>query len=137
MIWARAAVTMSSVAIATKLLPYAWWRPLPLDALAASHRQSNSSRSIAELLLAVDRASRVVPRGHNCLVRAITARRLLATHGFPSSLRFGVAKTPAGKLEGHAWLLCDGRIVVGGGVDRCMPMTGPSLGGGGRANYPD
>ena len=62
---------------------------------------------------AVETAARVVPTGGNCLVRAIAGRAMLARHGFSSEIRLGVRKNGPEKLEGHAWLDCDGQIVTG------------------------
>jgi hypothetical protein len=57
-------------------------------------------------------ASRLVPRP-TCLVRALAAHRLLATHGHASDLRIGVAKPDGAGLAAHAWVECDGTVLVG------------------------
>ena len=58
-------------------------------------------------------ASRRVPKA-TCLTQAIALRTLLARDGKESELRIGVAKAEDGRLEAHAWLESDGRIVIGG-----------------------
>jgi Transglutaminase-like superfamily len=51
-----------------------------------------------------------------CLVQSLAAHSLLRRRGCPAQLRIGV-HTRAGSatrpLEAHAWVECDGRVVVG------------------------
>lgn len=61
-------------------------------------------------------SARLVPEA-TCLTRALAAQILLGYEGLPSTLRIGVA--PAGGANGfraHAWLECEGRVVVGGEI---------------------
>jgi hypothetical protein len=58
-------------------------------------------------------ASRSIPRA-TCLTQAIAGRWLLAAYGYPSRMQIGAARDAEGHLELHAWLECDGRIVLGG-----------------------
>lgn len=57
-------------------------------------------------------ASRYVPSA-TCLTQALSTKRLLAANGCPGVLKVGVAKGPAGTLKSHAWIECDGRILLG------------------------
>lgn len=50
-----------------------------------------------------------------CLVRALTARRILAGQGIPSTMYLGV-RNKDGKMEAHAWLRVGKMIVTGGDV---------------------
>lgn len=61
----------------------------------------------------VRNAARLVPRA-SCLTQALAAQLLLARSGHRSQIRIGVAKDPDGRLLAHAWLISDGRIVIGG-----------------------
>ena len=56
--------------------------------------------------------SEYVP-GATCLTQALSGQVLLARRGYPSRLHIGVSKKPRGELEAHAWLECDGQIVLG------------------------
>jgi hypothetical protein len=62
---------------------------------------------------AVRNVARLVPRA-SCLTQALAAQFLLARSGYRSQLRVGVATDPAGRLLAHAWLISNGRVVVGG-----------------------
>lgn len=61
----------------------------------------------------VRNASRLVPRA-SCLTQALAAQFLLARSGRPSRIRIGVAKDAGGRLLAHAWLISEGRVVIGG-----------------------
>lgn len=61
---------------------------------------------------AVEVVSRRVP-GATCLARALAARVLLALSGYPSRLRIGVARDERKHFHAHAWVECEGRVVIG------------------------
>jgi len=56
-------------------------------------------------------ASRYVFRA-TCLTQALTARVLLNAAAIPNQLHIGVARDKT--FESHAWIECEGRILVGG-----------------------
>lgn len=49
-----------------------------------------------------------------CLVRALTARKLLLRKGITCTLYLGVGKDEEGKMVAHAWLRCGEYFVTGG-----------------------
>ena len=51
--------------------------------------------------------------GATCLTQALSGQVLLARRRVPSHLHIGVAKSSTKKLNAHAWLECDGQIVLG------------------------
>lgn len=65
-----------------------------------------------ELVWCIEAASRFVPAA-SCLTRSMAAQVLLRRNGHPSTLRIGVARGARGVLEAHAWVECEGRVVVG------------------------
>ena len=68
-------------------------------------------------------AGRRIPGGSNCLVQALAAAVLLGRHGYSSRLRLGVARAPDGRLEAHAWVERDGKLLLGGPrVERYAPL---------------
>jgi hypothetical protein len=88
------------------------------DRLAGGHR------GFANLVVwAVTAASRRVPGRTTCLSRALTVQALLARSGHPSRLHVGVIRGKQGEVEGHAWVECDGRILVGGTVSEIGQFT--------------
>lgn len=61
----------------------------------------------------VRNAARLVP-GATCLTQALAAQFLLARAGHRSQIRIGVAKDLDGRFLAHAWLISDGRVLLGG-----------------------
>jgi hypothetical protein len=82
--------------------------------LAAAPRVTARHTIAHSVQRAVNRAAARVPGGRNCLVQALVAHTMLRRHGIPSELRIGVRRTGASLLEAHAWIECDGDILVGG-----------------------
>jgi hypothetical protein len=66
------------------------------------------------VIRAVEAASRFVPAS-NCLSEALTGWVLLTRANALPELRVGVIRAP--RLEAHAWVETDGRVVIGGGAD--------------------
>lgn len=61
----------------------------------------------------VCRIANHTPWESKCLVRALTARKILAQKGIPTTLYLGVGKEE-GKMVAHAWLRCGECYVTGG-----------------------
>jgi hypothetical protein len=109
----RAGVLLVSVRLGLWLLPFPFVR-WALD--ATSSRRAEDGRvdpqSIRRVGWAIDRAARCVPDA-TCLVRALAAEWLLKRLGQPGEVRIGVSRSTEGDLRAHAWLVSDGRIVLG------------------------
>jgi hypothetical protein len=109
-----------------------WLRPFDairqeLDRPARRSRRSRSganepaANEIMRVRRHVDVGSRYIP-GASCLTQALAAQVLLRRAGLDTMLRIGVKKEPVEGFKAHAWLECDGVIVVGGEV---MPQFTP------------
>ena len=71
---------------------------------------------------AVSVAGRYLPAA-TCLVQALAAQILLTRQGQIGRLRIGVARGAEGEFQAHAWLECQGRVIIGGsGIDRYVPL---------------
>ncbi len=68
---------------------------------------------ILRRLRALERAAHGLFPRDPCLTQAVVAHRLLRKQGFPSELRIGVRRTRDVSLEAHAWVECEGRVVIG------------------------
>jgi hypothetical protein len=77
----------------------------------------------AAIALAVRRAARLIPAA-SCLTQALAARAALARRKLACDLRIGVAKDDRGRLQAHAWVECEGRVLLGDLPDltRFVPM---------------
>jgi hypothetical protein len=106
----RAWPVVLSVRLALWLIPYRRLERLVLQ------RPLGSATSVlpAQVGLAVRRASRVVPRA-SCLVQSLAAGWLLRKAGHTPQLQIGV-RGGTQDFAAHAWLECDGQVVVGGEI---------------------
>jgi hypothetical protein len=96
---------------------------VPLDALVwrltrASRVKGDSARRACDVERAarlVDAAAAFYPLNATCLKKSLILVRILARRGIRAELRLGVRKVD-GEFSAHAWVVCDGRIVLGGGI---------------------
>lgn len=68
---------------------------------------------IKKIMWAVSIVSKHTPWESKCLVKALTAQRILAKYKISSTLFLGVAKDKENKLIAHAWLKTGSEIVTG------------------------
>lgn len=61
----------------------------------------------------VRQASKFTP-GATCLVQALAVQHLLAKSGVDSDLRVGARRGAGDKFEAHAWVIHEGRVIIGG-----------------------
>ncbi len=105
----RSGVALGLARLALWLLPLRTARRF----LARVSRPHATSISTAERIgWAVSVTSRLVPQA-TCLPQALAAEALLTQDRHPVVLRIGVVKTDKGRIEGHAWVESEGRIIVG------------------------
>ncbi len=78
----------------------------------ASERGQSARITKSQIVWAVKAASRYVPLA-SCLTQALTAQLLLRQNGYDAVLRIGVALRSRRKLQAHAWVECEGSVVIG------------------------
>lgn len=83
-----------------------------LARMETDDRERGAGAPLDELVWCIEAASRYVPAA-TCLTRSMAAQILLRRNGHASTLWIGVARGSCGALEAHAWVECDGRVVVG------------------------
>ncbi len=113
----RALLTVSLYRAALSTLPFRVVRSLAARRVKPSRRALTRAKRPEELTWAVAAASRRVPRA-SCLTQALALQEMLARAGLASDLHIGVAKSEDGRFEAHAWLEREGRVVIGGRVER-------------------
>lgn len=83
------------------------------------------------LAWAVRSTSRYVP-GSKCLCQAITGQILMSLNGLSTELRIGVQKLDTEPLAAHAWLIQQGKILIGNLPNLADYVPLPALPGGPR-----
>ena len=107
---AETALLMVRVRAALWIRPFAALRE-SLDRSRGSRRAS--SHDPDRVAWAVAAIARRLP-GMTCLVQSLAADALLRRRGYQPELHIGVrARGAAVPLDAHAWVECDGRVVVG------------------------
>jgi Transglutaminase-like superfamily len=129
----QAALVVAAVRLGLWMLPFRRLRAgMARLATAPPLLRPGEGASTDEIARAVARASRYVPRA-SCLTQALATQALLRWRGIPAHLHIGVAKAAEGRLEAHAWVESQGRIVIGGSaLGRYTPLlvlTGDPPGG--------
>ncbi len=76
---------------------------------AGSHRESPAQVQWAIMAVTGTRLG-----GGSCLAQALAGQQMLACRGYEGVVRIGVAKTDDGGMLAHAWVECDGAVIVGG-----------------------
>jgi hypothetical protein len=77
-------------------------------------RSSSLTGTPARIVWALQALSRRLPGKNTCLVQALAAQAMLRRRGYASELRIGVSgRGPTGAIKAHAWVECDGRVVLG------------------------
>jgi len=95
------------------LLPSRLWRRLLHPYLRVREMPTPHPQSEAlEVANGITKAGRYV-NDATCLVRALAGQMMLARRGFSTELKIGVAITSAKKLDAHAWIVYDNRVIIG------------------------
>jgi hypothetical protein len=117
----RAALLLAAVSVALRFTTRSVVQNCLL--LPRSGRRPRNPTTRPDIIaLAIARAARHIP-GATCLVQAETLCWLLRREGYDSVLQIGVQPPSAGRLEAHAWVECEGEIILGNSVDRYTPLV--------------
>jgi hypothetical protein len=110
----RAAATVVAAKLALAVVRYRRVGPWVERRAIPRRRPVSVAFRPEEVGRAVSRAGRAAPFDASCLVQALATRWILGRSGFDARLRLGAARDPAGAMSAHAWVECEGRVVVGG-----------------------
>ncbi len=109
----KSAFVLKTITLGLRVLSFQTMRRFLIGTRQKAGRAHYSNRPSANRIAwAVRVASRYVPAAM-CLAQALAVRMLLEQQGYPSQLHIGVAKNERGRLEAHAWVESQGRIMVG------------------------
>lgn len=110
----QAYILMSAIRLGLLLLPFRWLQNLILKAHQLEFLAMLAPEtSITAIALAVHRSSKYSPGNVKCLAKALTTAVLMNIYGFPYEIKIGVTKDEKNRLEAHAWVEWEGKVVVG------------------------
>lgn len=109
----ESAVLIAISRIGLWCLPFRWMnRWIDRESFARrSRRVRSSSESVERIVWAIEIASRAIPA--SCLAQAMAGTILLARRGYSASLHLGVMRGSQESLGAHAWVECEGQVVLG------------------------
>jgi Transglutaminase-like superfamily len=120
----KSVLLLGLVWAALRLLPFQTLQRL-LAHMMHAHAASpgRDPASMGQVIWAVTVASRYIPAA-TCLTQALATQVLLSRRGHAASLRIGVSRSEAGEFQAHAWVECQGRVVIGGikALSRYTPL---------------
>jgi hypothetical protein len=111
----EAGVALSLGWVGVRILPY---RALPrLDGHSEtqpSQRRERKGSAPDRIAWSVQVMARRLPGKMTCLIQALAADAMLRRRGYQPQMRIGVAgRDRTGKIEAHAWVECEGKVVIG------------------------
>lgn len=106
-----------------KKRPFREWSATIGESMVESTCDVPADAYMRQVAFAVDWVCGRVPWQSMCMVRALTAKKLLNRKGYPCTLYMGVKKDDNGDMAAHAWLRC-GRNYITGGDGREYTVTG-------------
>jgi hypothetical protein len=110
----KSILLLSIVRVGLWLLPFQTVRwCLALFARGHTESHARDQRVLEQVVWAVAAAARSVP-GATCLTQALVTQALLSRRGYQASLCIGVARGETGEFQAHAWVECQGKVVLGG-----------------------
>jgi hypothetical protein len=111
----RASVLVTLVRLCLGRISFSTLRRLATGSGARGGRAGVPDATLGDLAVwAVEAASHCLPGRTTCLTRALAVQGMLARSGQASRLHVGVVRGQQRRLEAHAWVEYNGRIIVGG-----------------------
>ena len=121
----KATLLLEATKLGMRLLPFRTLRRLMSLVADAPIRPQYAEHSSAERVVwAVEVASRHTPGVKTCLAQALATQVLLARRGYPTFVHIGVVRGEQERFEAHAWVVSEGKIVIGGSeLGRYTPLA--------------
>lgn len=122
----RVALLLSAVRVGLHILPLPVLRRRLAGLMHRRYDRPADDFQLRRITTAIEVVSRPVNDTMTCLTRALVGQLLLTRSGYPVELRIGVARGAGGKLESHAWIECEGRVLIGAQPDMSRYKLMPS-----------
>ena len=109
---AESVLLLGAIKVGLSVLPFRTIRRFVTSHSRAIGAASRAEPSVKRVVWALEVVTAYLPLFKNCLNRALAAHVLLGRRGYDPKLRIGVLRNED-RLEAHAWIESEGRIVVG------------------------
>jgi len=111
-LFVKAWILLGIISLALSLLPFTTLKKV-LTAIGSLIPRVDEGLTEDQLVWAVGTASRYLPKA-TCLAQALTLQLFLKQSGRQASLHIGVNGSEEGRLNAHAWVVSQGRVLFGG-----------------------
>lgn len=121
----KVALLLETIKLAMWLLPFRVLRRLA-DAAGKvpAGLQPAEGFSVERIARNVEMLSWHTPGEKTCLNQALAMQVLLSRRGYPALLHIGAFKNENGEFLAHAWVECEGKVVIGGHeLERYTPLA--------------
>lgn len=121
----RTILLLEVIKLGMRLLPFRTLRRLiSLATHAPIQPRCPDHCSVERVVWAVEVASRTIPGVKTCLAQALATQVLLARRGYSTLLHIGVIRGEHEQFQAHAWVVAEGKIVIGGSeLTRYTPLA--------------
>ena len=109
----KTAALMMFIKLAIRIVPFKRLYAVLSRLAQAPAGKRPDPGNLKRALKAIDIAGRYTPLDSTCLIQALTGQVLLARAGIPADFQIGVVHGNAGQVEAHAWVVHQGKVVIG------------------------
>lgn len=115
---------LTVVRLGLPLFPFSRFKPWLERASRKSKKAGSNEATSERVAWAVTAVGATLPFMGNCLVQALATQIMLNRRRLRGDLRIGVVKEQSEKIEAHAWVEGEGKILIGGpDVRRFTPLA--------------
>lgn len=87
-----------------------------------NHKKDQHDSALERITFLLPRIARCIPWRSDCLVQALAAQRWLAAYGIASEIEIGVQRDADSAFRAHAWVIQNGKVVLGGETREFSPL---------------
>ncbi len=87
-----------------------------------SYPQYHQDAALERVTFLLPRIGARLPWRSDCLVQALAAQRWLADYGIACEIEVGVRRDDDSAFRAHAWVIHDGKVVLGGETRKFSPL---------------
>ncbi len=110
----RAVFWLLFLKVGLRLFSFPRMRSLLRHWIPATVQHPNSDEDkLKQIIWAIESASYHIPLNFTCFPRALTAQLMMKRSGYPVDLRLGIIRMPDKKMEAHAWIEYQDKVLIG------------------------
>jgi hypothetical protein len=113
----KLSVLMLVVKVGLSFLSFQYFYQLFTKLTRPSSQIHSSPDEMLKILEMIEISGRYSPFRATCLIKAMTGQILLNRKGFSTEMRIGVSRSSPNYIEAHAWVVYQGKVIIGDRYD--------------------